>query len=652
VAAEISAALALHAQGRFAEAEKQLRSILVRQPRDAEAHNALGMVLGDLDRLAEAVASFRAALALQPNFPFALHNLGIALLASQQAGEAEQVLRQALALVPHYPVLQSDLGDALAALGRWDDAEALYRAALAAEPRLAMANLGLGNVLRQRGDLPGAEFVFREALKIEPTLARARSNLGLTLFDLGRPDEAERCFTQALEHEPALHTAHANFAHVLMSLGRLEEAERSYRRALELKPTLAVAHSNLALLLNHLPDRSAEDIYAQHREFDRRFGHPAQAGAHGNGREPERRLRIGYVSADLRHHSVAFFIAPLLARHDKSAFEVFCYYDRAQGDATTRRLRSYADHWSEVHALHDDALAELIRRDRIDVLLDLAGHTANNRLRAFARKPAPVQATWLGYLNTTGLDAIDWRITDKHATPEGPLDRLHSEKLARLPDSQWCYEPPAGCPAVSAPPSARNGFCTFAAFSTPAKINDRVIAAWSRLLRLVPDARLMIVANGLAAIPSGYRERFTRLGVDERRLQILTTRPFDEYLALHGSADVVLDTFPYAGGTTTCHALWMGVPVVSLAGGTATSRGGASLLHTVGLPDLVAENEPEYLSIAAALAAEPRRLASLRVGMRDRMRASPLMDSLRFAQNFESACRAMWREWCASGGRG
>jgi predicted O-linked N-acetylglucosamine transferase (SPINDLY family) len=564
-----------------------------------------------------------------------------------QAEEAEQSYRKALALVPGFAAIHNDLGDALWALGRWGEAEQSYRQALALEPALATAHVGIGNVLRQRAQLKEAEDSYREALKFAPTLARAHSNLGLTLFELGRPEEAEQCYVQALALEPARYSAHDNYAYVLMRTGRLEEAERSYRRALALKPTLAATHSNLVLLLNYIPGRAAAEIYAEHCEFGRRFRQPDPVRPHRNTPDPERRLRIGYVSADLRHHSVAFFIAPVLSQHDERASQVICYYNGQRSDATTQRLKAHADLWHDVFSLKNDALADLIRQDAIDILVDLGGHTANNRLLTFARKPAPVQATWLGYLNTTGLEAMDWRIADARAAPEGLFDSLHSEKLLRLPYSQWCYEPPARCPAVVPPPSTRAEGCTFGAFSIPAKINARVIEVWSRLLRSVPRSRLLVVTNNLTSIPADYLERFTRQGIDPKRLDLVPSKAFDDYLALHGSVDIVLDTFPYTGGTTTCHALWMGVPVVSLVGDSATSRGGASLLCAVGLPELVAETPDQYLDVAAALVRDPQRLASLRATLRERMRSSALTDAVRFTRDLENAYRTMWRSWCA-----
>jgi predicted O-linked N-acetylglucosamine transferase (SPINDLY family) len=313
-------------------------------------------------------------------------------------------------------------------------------------------------------------------------------------------------------------------------------------------------------------------------------------------------------------------------------------------------LRRGADCWREIAALDDDAAAELMGKDGIDVLVDLSGHTRFNRLLVFARKPAPLQASWLGYLGTTGLDQIDYYVTDARASPEGVADSLYTEVLLRLPHSQWCYQPPQSCPPVTEPPEARaGGPVTLGAFSSLAKIGPRMIALWCDLLERCGDARLLIVGLGVDSVREEYLARFAARGVALDRIDLRGFQSFDDYLALHGSVDLMLDTFPYAGGTTTCHALWMGVPVVSLAGDSTPSRGGASLLGVVGLDDLVAGTPEEYLSKAHALASDRARLSALRGGMRDRMSASPLMDVARFTRDLEGAYRTMWRNWCRAG---
>jgi predicted O-linked N-acetylglucosamine transferase (SPINDLY family) len=398
--------------------------------------------------------------------------------------------------------------------------------------------------------------------------------------------------------------------------------------------------------LNYVPGLRQADIYAEHREYAKRHCPAGALRKFRNTRDIARKLRVGYVSGDFRKHPVAHFIEPVLARHHRNRVEIFCYYNNPRADDVTTRIRSHAEGWREVFAMADDVLAELILDDAIDVLVDLSGHTGLHRLPVFGRRPAPVQATWLGYLNTTGLDTIDYRITDSHASPEGLFDAYHSERLVRLPDSQWCYRPPSNCPDVCFPPSANGGPFTFAAFSNLAKIGPPVVDLWSRLLMQIPNSRLLVVGPGLGSVRSEFRERFTRCGVPDARVQLEENKPFTDYLAMHREADVMLDTFPYNGGTTTCHALWMGVPVVSLAGDTAPGRGGASVLNVIGLGDLVADTAEKYLGIASNLASDRQRLGALRSGMRERMKKSALMDSERFVCNLEDAYAAMWRSWC------
>jgi len=637
----------LHALQRFAQAEPVLRHAVALDPRHAHAHNVLGMVLGDLGRTGDALASFRRAIDLEPALAHAHYNLGVALAHTGDAAAAVHSYRRALQLDPNVASLHCDLADVLFVLGRSDEAEASYRTALALEPAFVPAHVGLAHVSRHRGQAASAEEGYRRALALNPSAAGIYMHLGLALFDQHRPEEAEQSFRQALRLEPRMPEAHGHFADTLKLLGRLDEAERSFRQALEINPGYAAMRSDLLLLLNYIPGRGAEEIYAEHEEFGRRVAALREMRPPATERNPDRQLRIGYVSGDLRQHAVAHFIEPVLERHHRDDVEVTCYYSNPTYDATTMRLKGHADRWRDVAGMSDEALTHLIREDAIDLLVDLSGHTGRQRLLAFARKPAPVQATWLGYLNTTGMEAMDWRITDGVATPAGLLDRLHSEALLRLPDSQWCYRAAQPSPDVSPPPVLTNGFCTFASFSSAAKINAEVIRTWSRLLAAVPRARLRVMVNG--PLPTDYAQRFAREGISPDRLQLRPGGYFDEYLAAHAEVDIMLDSFPYTGGTTTCHCLWMGVPIVTMVGTTATSRGGASLLSAVGLQEFVAQNPDEYVAIAAALAQDAQRLRSLRASLRERMRSSPLMDAERFTRNLEQAYRRMWREWCSNG---
>jgi protein O-GlcNAc transferase len=504
-----------------------------------------------------------------------------------------------------------------------------------------------GLALLRLGRLDEAEQCLAAAVRLEPDFAPAHNNRGIALADLGRWSEAEDSYRQALALDPGYAFALNNLGNLLQAHGRFAEAERSYRQALDLPR----AYSNLLFMLNYMPERGAADIHAEHVRFGQRFAGAAERPPHPNPPQPDRPLRVGYVSADLRQHSVGYFIEPVLANHDRRQFTVYCYYNHAHADGFTARLKAATDQWREVPALNDDALADQVRRDGIDILVDLSGHSAQNRLLAFARKPAPVQVTWLGYLNTTGLGAMDYRVTDPRASPEGMFESFHTERLVRLPDSQWCYQPPADCPEVAPSPCGRAGQVTFAAFANPAKFSEPLLKLWAHLLERVPNSRLLVVPATFRSIPADYATRFVRAGIPPARMELRASLPAREYFAMHGTVDLILDTHPYSGGTTTCHAFWMGVPVVTLAGNTASSRGGASLLHAVGLGELIAETPEQYVDIAAMLAADRERLARLRAALRERMRASPLMDGRRFALNLERAYRGMWQAWCESRGR-
>jgi predicted O-linked N-acetylglucosamine transferase (SPINDLY family) len=639
-------ALAAHRRGNLAEAESLYREVVAARPGHAEAWHRLGEIAYRRGEAAKAVELIGRAVRADPSRADLHCNLGEAYRACGRAGEAERCFREALLRNPGFAEAHNNLGATLKDIGRLDEAAACLRRAVEIKPAFAMAYNNLGSVLMAQARLEEAERLLRQALAIDPNLALALSNLGAVLQDFGAHAEAERCYRRALELAPEHAETHNNLGTLLQDRGRHDEAVASYRRALELKPGYAAAYSNLLLCLNCAPGVSPAELFAEHREYARRFApaaNPAAASRRGRGRAPAR-LRIGYVSADFRGHPVAHFLEPVIAHHDRGRFAVHCYSSHAAADAVTARLQSRADVWRDIHSLDDGAAAELIRSDGVDILVDLGGHTAGNRLLVFARRPARLQASWLGYLNTTGLEAIDCRITDARASPKGSFDRLHTERLLRLPDCQWCYQPPEACPEVGPAPCRERGFVTFGAFSNPGKITREVIGLWSKLLAEVSGARLVLAGRGLAAGDEDFLSRFDRHGVARERLDIRPFASFRDYLDLHGEVDVVLDTFPYTGGTTSCHALWMGAPVVTLAGSTPPSRGGASLLGVIGLGKLVARTPSAYLSIATALAARPAALGALRAGMRRRMSASPLMDAPGFTRALETALRSAWQK--------
>jgi len=484
----------------------------------------------------------------------------------------------------------------------------------------------------------------RRALKINPQDARAHNNLGNALRALGKLDEAEKSFLNALKINPNHFKAYNNLGNVLQDLGRIEDAITCYRTALKIKPDYVIAQSSLLFLLNFVPTNSPEYLLEQARNYDRIVFCPTHP--HSNDRNPERRLKIGYVSPDFRSHAVATFAEPILANHDKSQYEIFCYSQVKNEDAVTARFRQFSDHWHSTWGLNDEAMANLIRNHQIDILVDLAGHTTGNRLPVFARKPAPIQITYLGYPGTTGLSGINYRITDQHADPEGIADAYYTERLLRLPDSLCCYRPNANMPATSSLPALTHGYLTFGSFNNANKIDPATIALWSSLLHALPSSRLMIltVPEGNARVH--LTKQFSALGIKAERLEFHGKLPADQFYQKFLEVDIALDTASVSGGTTTCESLWMGVPVIALASERFITRVSYSFLKTVGLVDFATTSTKDYVRIAVALANDLPRLAEIRAGLRDAMRTSPLTDEINFTKKLERCYRNIWTKWC------
>jgi predicted O-linked N-acetylglucosamine transferase (SPINDLY family) len=632
------------------EAIASFRQAVRLKPDFAEAHSNLGNSLQKKGQLDEAIAACRRAIALNPNLARAHNSLGDALKNKEQPDEAIASYREAIRLKPDFAEAHNNLGNALKDKRQFDEAMASYRQAIRLKPDLAMAHSNLGNVLTEMRQHDQAVAACRQAIRLKPDLVVAHGILGNALAELNQLDEAVASHRQAIRLKPDFAEVHGNLASALKDLGQLDEAIASYRQAVRLKPGFAEAHSNLLLALNYHPDIDAHAVLAEHRTWSDQFASPlaGEITSHANERSPDRRLRVGYVSADFRHHSIGYFLLPLLEHHDREILEIFCYSCAPRADDLTARIKRSCDTWRDIRDLADPAVAQLIRSDGIDILVDLSGHTGGNRLRAFARKPAPIQVTYLGYANTTGMTAIDFRLTDALADPPGMTDELNVEKLWRLPACAWCYDPLEAAPDIHPRP---NGPITFGCFNAFAKINRKMVAIWAELLRRVAGSRLLLKSAGAGEASSRSRltDQFAECGISGDRIEMRgKIEDSRGHLELYGRLDVALDTYPYHGTTTTCEALWMGVPVVSLAGRTHVSRVGVSLLHNVGLPELIAETPQQYVQIAADLATDLPRLAELRRTLRPRMRASVLMDAPRFARNIEAAYRQMWRNWCAT----
>lgn len=639
--------IALQAGGRLDEAIGAFRAAIAIEPRDADAHNNLGMALRLKGRDADAVASFRGALALDPENTLIANNLGLALLALGRLDEARECLQAAVAAQPEFADAHANLGLVLKQQGRLDGAEAALSRALALQPHSADFLANLGTVLEARGRPAEALALFEQARAADPAHEGTLSGSGLVLLSEGRVQEALERLEQCARLHPGSASAANNLAIAYRAQGELARAMEWCRTALAIDADFGPAHSNLLACLNYLPHASSAEILAEHRRFGARLEAPLRPHwrAHDNARDPGRRLRIGYVSGDFREHAMAFSIAPVLARHDPESFEVICFANNAREDDVTARLRRSAHEWHRVVGMSDDDTAALIRSHRIDILVDLSGHTALNRLPVFARKPAPVQAAWLGYVTSTGLEAMDYRLTDALADPPGGDESGYTEILLRLP-SVTVFEPAADSPPLEALPALAGDRFTFACLNHLSKVTPAFVALGARLLRAVPESRLLLGNAGDPSVEQRLVEAFGLNGIAGARLAFRPKLPLREFLALHREIDLALDTFPYNGGATSCHSLWMGVPFVTLAGDRYMARMGASLLEQVGLGEFVARTPDEYVERAIRVARDRDRLGALRATLRARVAASPLIDAQEFVASLEAAYRGMWRAWC------
>jgi predicted O-linked N-acetylglucosamine transferase (SPINDLY family) len=599
-------------------------------------------------RLGAACRRYRAAAAVAPGHAPALLNLGAALEATGDVGAAERAYERLLAGDPADPFGNYNLGRLRFARGDLDGAGQLLARALQGRRDFPDALIALANVQDARGELAAAAASLEAALALEPRHAGAWCNYGETLWKLNRTDEAEAALRRALDLEPRFVAAWHLLGNMLRGTSRLAEALDAFAAARKLEPERFDLESMELLTLTLSDTLSAGELFERHRAFGARLeaAVPARAASHALDPEPERRLRVGYVSCDFNRHPVAWFVLPLLERHDRAQVEVLCYSTGDKPDEVTAQVRAAADGWREARALSDAALAELVECDAIDVLVDLTGHAGANRLGAFARQPAPVQLSWLGYLHTTGLTRIQYRFTDARADPPGPSDRLHTETLVRLPHSLWCFRPPHGADHAPRPPCLARGHVTFGSFNHAPKLSASARRLWAEILRRLPRARMLLMGVPPGRAHDDLVRDFAREGVAAERLTILPRVSVGEYLRQFDAVDIALDTTPYGGGTTTFDALWMGVPVVTLSGDRPASRSAASILGELGMDEWIAASPADYVRIALAQAADPARIAALRGGLRRRLKESALMDEARFARDVETAYRTLWRAWC------
>ncbi len=642
--------VALQSQGKNAIAALQNACRLL--PRDFGVASNLANSLLKEGQIDEALASFGRAIKIKPDFAEGHYNLGVALQSLRRFDEAVASYSMALKLKPDLIRAQNNLGNVLRVLGRPDEALACFKQVLNNNPSFAEGYSNLGNVQKDLGLLDEAELSFRRAVSINPEFAEGHYNLGATLQDLKRNDEALACYQRALTIKPDYTEAHNNLGNTLKDKGQLDEAEASYIKALRSDPYYSMSHSNLLFTLNYHPDKSAEEIFQAYRLFDERFALPYKKvwQLHSNSREINRRLKVGYVSPDFKKHSVRLFLEPLLSQHDKNAVEIYAYAELNKEDEVTARYRGYVDHWILTKGMSDETLADRIRADAIDILVDLAGHTAQNRLLVFARKPAPVSLSWLGFGYTTGLSAVDYFMTDEKNCPPG-CEELFSEIPYRLETPAIAFRPPEGTGDVGPLPATKRGHVTFGTLTRSVRVNHRTIRVWAEILKRVEGSRLIINSHDFksSAMQDDLADKFAAHGIGRNQLEIGFNSPPWDVLR---SMDIGLDCFPHNSGTTLFESLYMGVPFVTLAGRPSVGRLGSSVLVGARHPEWIAQTEDEYVEIAAALAADLPKLASLRSGLRQEMQDSSLMDEAGFAKKVETAYRKMWVNWCGNGRNG
>lgn len=647
--AEVALGVALSELGQFDEAVASYRRALAISPGYAEVHINLGHALCRMDRLDEAEASYRSVLDIKPAYVDAHRGLAGVLRMLGRLDAAAASYRQALAISPDLASVHNDLGNVLQERGLLDEALAAYGSALATDPKFVEAHSNAGRAHLKRGRVDEAIACQRRALAIKPDFAEAHFNLGNTLRDGGHPSEAIASYLRALALKPDFAHAYVGLGEVQKELGSLGEAQASFRRALDIDPGFQEAQTSLLFCLSHDESVDPAALFAEHLRFGDRFEAPLRARwpLHRNSRDPERRLKVGFVSGDLRAHPVAYFVEPLLQHLEGyRSLSLHAYSNHAEDDAVSLRLRRHFQSWQAVAGLLDAVLANRISEDGIDILIDLSGHTSRNRLRTFARKPAPVQASWMGYPGTTGLAAIDYYFADRHFLPFAEFEGQFTEKLVHLPASAP-FLPDPSAPPVTALPALSNGYLTFASFNRPSKLRPSVIALWSRLLRALPDARMSLGAMPQDGQYGHLLDLFAAEGIVRERLEFHARCDTPKYLALHEHVDVCLDTFPYTGGTTTAHALWMGVPTLTMAGRTPAGRQGAAILGQVGLQSFVATDADDFVRKGVRLAASVDALATMRARLRTRCDETPQRKPETIAIALEYALRLMWKRWCA-----
>jgi len=651
-----------YAQGKFDEAQHCYQQALALNPNFGEAQYNLGVVFEEQGKLEEAISCYQDTLITNPSHISAHYNLGGVFYKQKKITEATIYYQNALAINPkHYESL-NNLGNILCKQMKFSEAVSCHQRALAINPDSIETLNSLAVALYKLGKYEEAIHFYRRVLALNPKLVETINSIGGIYYRQGKFAKAIKYYKQALSVDPEHIWAINNLGNVYKGKGLVDESIEYLKKIFEIRPDYAASHSNFLLTLNYSPSYDRASLFKEHQKFNEQHALPLAESIkpHSNERDPDKRLKIGYMSQDFRKHSVAYFIEPILANHDSEQFEIHCYYNHTQNDEVTQRLKKCTNKWVNTVELSDEEIVEQIRKDEIDIMVDLMGHTGMNRILVFAKKPAPIQMTYLGYSNTTGLTTIDYLLTDHYVNPEGS-EKFNSETLIRMPNSYFCYGPGDETKnvQVNSLPALQNDYITFASFNVRPKLSPQLLKLWSTILKEIPNSKLLLKSRNYADVVSQtdryerekiFEEYFADLDVEFNRVIIEGFSPsMQEHLEMYHKVDIALDSFPYNGATTTCEALWMGVPVVNLVGETHVSLMGLSILSTLGLEELIAYTPEEYVDICINLASDLDYLESIRQEMRERMLASPLMDGQTFTRELEFHYRAMWQKWCDQG---
>lgn len=638
---------ALQGQGRWDEALPVLRRCVALLPGYAEAYSNLALALQSLGELAEAEGHYRTALKLEPDFPQTHLNLGTLLSAKGDYEQATRCYRQALARSPLLVQAHNNLGNTLQMMGKHEAALLSLRRALEINPQYADAHYNLGLLFEGLQRLEEAESSYLRAIALQPAYWQAWGNLGNLYRNCGRLLDAQRCDTEVIALQPEQAGAHCNLGNTWKNLGRFDAAQRCYRTALALDPDLHQAHSNLLFALNYVESLSVLASVDEARRFGAKLeeSRPVHFDHWPCEKSPEK-LRVGFVSGDLRQHPVAYFLFSALSQLNRERFDLIAFSTLGGEDHYTHKLKPLFSAWIELEALDDAEAARTIHDCAPHLLIDLSGHTAHNRLPVFACRPAPVQATWLGYFATTGVPQIDYIIGDPHVTPPGEESHF-TESIWRLPKSYLCFTPPEENVHVNELPALSRTYLCFGCFNNLSKVNDAVVALWARILLQTPNSKLFLKSAQLvdAGIIQTTIERFAVWGIQEDRLILEGGSDRVEYLQAYHRVDIALDPFPYPGGTTSVEGLWMGVPVLTRKGDRFIAHNGETIAHNSGQSEWIAQDDADYVLKACRFAGDLSALAALRQSLRGQLLASDLCDAERFASDLGEACWGMWETW-------